>query len=597
MRKFLHALLAVLTLSFLAPPSFADVPLSMASVQSTTPSNYKVIYYNDFTNAANFVRKANGPAHESNYANAPGTLNMNPWYGRSVCIGQKGQGAEWFLDSQRCGDGTNGPTTFDGNNMVLNLRAPTGPEAATLPTDATYGYCPFVVTGGTGGVSSTTLTVSAVTSGTVCPWAGFSGTGATGTAQVRNYIGGAGGTGTYLLATAQTIANGTTLTSTRVWPYVTTQWNSNEFLTLKPNKGFCVETRDARPTNGGTWPVWWLWTNNGYYDVTAGNYPTVAKAEVDWEHFNTAGKNDITTELHYHTTPGGTYFSLNAATKAPFNVEGSMHTYSMCADLNRVVWYIDNVQVQLSAFPATAVAWKDNFQAIIFMLSACNITAAYCGVYDGTAASWPIDYLKVSVRQDAIGCKFEAAACDYALNTTGDGSGKGPELMIDHQISLLTARYPIGLFDNGVTVTSTTTVDSLPGVPIKVAVNNANFGSVRSYFGSAPISQVIAGHTYTILAKFNYSGANPSGSFYLQFGHSTLTDTGYTMTGTTPSLNSGPACGSVSVTTVLTHKEFTCQWTAGTTGDLYMGVGPLSNVNTQDVTVYDLSVIDNAIVN
>lgn len=591
MKRFALLLVALWATLFAPLQAFAGMPLSMqVAVQNTAdaPPGYKVIYKEDFTTAGNFVRKGNGPAHEGGYPTAVGTWAMNPWYGRSLCIGQKGQGAEFMLDAQRCGDGTNGTITFDGANMVLNLRTPTGGEAAVLPTDATYGYCDFSVVGGTGGVSSQTLTIATVNSGTVCPWAGIAGTGVSGSPKIDNYGTGTGGTGTYHLNSAQTIANGTTITSTRVWPFVSTQLNSLEFLTLKPNKGFCIETRDKLPTNGGTWPVWWLWTSNGYYDVSANNYPTVAKAEIDKEHFNTAGANDLTTELHWHTVAGGTYYASGTSSKTPYAIEGSYHVNRVCADLNKVEWFLDNVKVKQASFPSNAVAWKDNFQAIIFMLSACATTASYCGVYDGTPAAYPIDYVKVMYRADGVGCTTEAAGCDYMLNTKGDGTGRGAQL-INGDNNLYLQRFPWSTYDNCTAApTTVSSPDGLTGQGINIAVNGANADCAKMFWGDTGAGLgVKSGRTYRAFAAFGYkAGAGNAGKIFI--GHESTSDVAYSLSGTTPTNYFGSACASPSITAVGAHWEFVCTYTAPADGKAFMQFGPNSATNGNSVDLYQL---------
>ena len=70
-----------------------------------------------------------------------------------------------------------------------------------------------VVTGGTGGVLSTTLVVSAVTSGTLSEGQTISGTGiATGTTITQIQLG-SGGIGSYTMSVANSVANGTTITA------------------------------------------------------------------------------------------------------------------------------------------------------------------------------------------------------------------------------------------------------------------------------------------------------------------------------------------------------------------------------------------------
>lgn len=74
---------------------------------------------------------------------------------------------------------------------------------ATLPTGATV----------TGAISGTTLTVSAVTSGTLAVGQTITGSGVTAGTQITAFLTGSGGTGTYTVSTTQTVSS-TTITAT-----------------------------------------------------------------------------------------------------------------------------------------------------------------------------------------------------------------------------------------------------------------------------------------------------------------------------------------------------------------------------------------------
>jgi hypothetical protein len=65
--------------------------------------------------------------------------------------------------------------------------------------------------GGTGGVSSTTLTVASVTSGTLAVGQKIGGTGITGGTTIASLGTGTGGAGTYIISSAMTIATGTVI--------------------------------------------------------------------------------------------------------------------------------------------------------------------------------------------------------------------------------------------------------------------------------------------------------------------------------------------------------------------------------------------------
>jgi len=67
----------------------------------------------------------------------------------------------------------------------------------------------IAVVGGTGGVSSTTLTVSAVTSGIIAVGQRISGAGITSGTTISSFGTGTGGTGTYIISSAMTISAGT----------------------------------------------------------------------------------------------------------------------------------------------------------------------------------------------------------------------------------------------------------------------------------------------------------------------------------------------------------------------------------------------------
>jgi hypothetical protein len=85
-----------------------------------------------------------------------------------------------------------------------------------------------IVTGGTGGVSSTSLVVASVTSGFISVGSAISGTGVTaGTTIVAGPP--AGGTGTYTLSSANTISTGTTITcvTRRRVSYAEDSWTIN----------------------------------------------------------------------------------------------------------------------------------------------------------------------------------------------------------------------------------------------------------------------------------------------------------------------------------------------------------------------------------
>lgn len=73
------------------------------------------------------------------------------------------------------------------------------------------------------GPASTTMTVSAITSGTILPGMGITGTGVTsGTYIVTQLTGSSGSTGTYQVSTAQTVSS-TTITGTRASKLTVTQ--------------------------------------------------------------------------------------------------------------------------------------------------------------------------------------------------------------------------------------------------------------------------------------------------------------------------------------------------------------------------------------
>jgi hypothetical protein len=105
---------------------------------------------------------------------------------------------------------------------------------------------------------------------------------------------------------------------------------------------------------------------------------------------------------------------------------------------------------------------------------------------------------------------------------------------------------------------------------------------------------VISGHTYTVLIKFDYVGANPSNAALLSLGHSSAADITYTFAGTTPTATLS-SCSGATITTVGSHKEFTCQWAPSATADMFMQFGPNSATNTKDVTLYAISIRDNAV--
>ncbi len=112
------------------------------------------------------------------------------------------------------------PTYLDFRNSsatsgaVDSVEVPTA-LTLTVPSGTALGaYSTFTLVGGTGGVSSTTLTVAS-TSGTILPGQVITGTGIVGTVTILNQLTGTtGSTGTYTMSSAQTISTSTTITST-----------------------------------------------------------------------------------------------------------------------------------------------------------------------------------------------------------------------------------------------------------------------------------------------------------------------------------------------------------------------------------------------
>jgi hypothetical protein len=117
-------------------------------------------------------------------------------------------------------------STFSVNNSVLGViggsivpgggtsTADTWASSAMTSSDGTARVVPYAFTqftGGTGGVSSTTLTVTAVASGTIIVGMAIAGPGIALGTTISALGSGVGGTGTYVMSVAQTITNGSAL--------------------------------------------------------------------------------------------------------------------------------------------------------------------------------------------------------------------------------------------------------------------------------------------------------------------------------------------------------------------------------------------------
>lgn len=564
----------------------AAAPFSgLITHDASTPTGMKLVWQKDFSVPGTFVRRSDGPAEEG-LVNGTGWAQESTLYGRSDCHGAGGQGAEWFGDATLCnplaGYPAGGQFSQANGALTITMQATPAQMAAVMPLT----YPDFSATCS---AAANVMTCGAPGSGTIVAWATIQGTGVGAGCQITSYGTGTGAAGTY--GVSCTSFASTTVTTTKAWPFLSGMLTTRQAFGFKPDKGFCYEAKLRVPSVVGTWVALWSESNqaNQLFDYVLNTYGTVAQAEIDHlEHFQASGSNDITSNFHWATTPGGTYFSTNTNTKAAYKIEDGFHVYRACGDLTKIQYWADGIYVATAPVASNAVGWGNLFQYLLFDLSAGNSSAAFEGVYAGGVSATDLAYLKVWMRSDAVGStNCITGTGDYCNNEIGDGLG--PQIFFQ---SLFQPRFPNGLFDNGVTVTTATTVDGIPGQPIKIAVNNANFGSARQYFGTAPVAGVVSGHVYNVFADYDYVGANPSASALIGIGHSAAADTQYTMAGTTATLNSGSGCTGVAVTTVGSHKHFVCTFTAPATGNLFLLFGPLSNVNTQDVTLYQLSVQD-----
>lgn len=564
-------------------PCFAHNIRPIAHIQATGFPGMKQVWLYDASTSDSLVFRGNGPI-ETNLATGTKELQDSDVSGREDYRGHPGQQAEYFpTHTWNPGGGYPANAQFSKANGALSITLQQTPAsiASLLPTS----YCPgsYIAT-----ITGTDMNVLSMNSGQVCPWATISGTGVTaGTRVVTNVSGTEFGVGHYTVTPSQTAASAT-ITNDGKWNVVGGQLTTHEAVQFQPDKGFCFVVKARFPSGGGTWPIFaWTQRSTGYaWDSVTATYPAVTQAEIDQgEHQQGSGPAwNLSTNFHYNTSAGGTYFSTNTESKATTTIEGSYHTYTACGDAVHVDYYIDGGKIATAAVPATATGWAGKMQYFLLTFSGGNLLL-FPGVYDGVTTTADLASLALYMSNSAV------LGTDYLLNVTGDGLGKGIELL---SANLFTARYPSSQFANGVTVTTTTTVDGIPGQPIKIAVNNATFGSAQQYFSAAPLGGMISGHVYTVLAKYDYVGANPSGSAYIGIGHASANDVAYTMSGTTATLNAGSGCTGTAITTVGSHKEFTCQFTAPATGDMFAQFGPLANTNTQDVTLYSLSIRDNA---
>lgn len=129
----------------------------------------------------------------------------------------------------------------------------------------------------TGSISGTTLTVSAVTNGTLDVGQTISGTGVTAGTTITALGTGTGGTGTYTVSVSQTVSS-TTITSTCFWDMAKA---INAKVTLTANRTLTI----GNPVSGGTYSL-------GVAQDGTGSRTLTWPASFDW---GTAGAPTLTT--------------------------------------------------------------------------------------------------------------------------------------------------------------------------------------------------------------------------------------------------------------------------------------------------------------
>lgn len=105
-----------------------------------------------------------------------------------------------------------GINSIIGNQTITGNLTVTGNATVNNALTANTGFASYPAASFTGGISGTTLTVSAVSSGYVFVGQHISGTGITSGTQVTALGTGTGGTGTYTVSVSQSVSGGTTIT-------------------------------------------------------------------------------------------------------------------------------------------------------------------------------------------------------------------------------------------------------------------------------------------------------------------------------------------------------------------------------------------------
>jgi len=204
--------------------------MSLVATQSTTSINLE--FLNSTTSGSSIIRgrenltvyTGGSGTHGSAFANPALTVFASGglYVGTSTTTDP---GAHNLQVSGTIGVGT-APTAYPLTLAVAsgNYQEFIGSGSYTNPDSPNYLLTQQTVTaftasgsgvglGGTGGVSSTTLTMASFTSGAFMPGCTLSGTGVSGSPTLQ-YNSARGGTGTYTISTAQTIAGSTSLTCT-----------------------------------------------------------------------------------------------------------------------------------------------------------------------------------------------------------------------------------------------------------------------------------------------------------------------------------------------------------------------------------------------
>jgi len=563
----------------------------------------------EFNDPAGLNVRKNGPMDwerdkgvNTNSATTPGDnvgLNCGQTFeGTSATVtvtGGGGQQGEWIPDCQysaTVGGGYPATGQVAQANGLLTLTVQPTPSqiSGALPTT----YCPFTVTGGTGGVSSTTLTVSAVTSGSVCGGSYIAGTGVSGTPQIAAFGTGTGGTGTYTLSSAQTIANGTTITNTGKWPFAGGWVTTRSSFAFKPP--YCVATYATVPTVNGTWGVGWSQTRN--QTITA-----QSNGQIEFDHPEYTiipYPQEPATNFHYNiNNSGGTYFNAGMTTKMTTNPQNGFHTYVVCAPAHvgqYATWWTDGILQRRYQIPTTITdsIYSSQFHYWILTLSAGN-TSAFPAVMSPSASdTMKVDWVRVYKPRNSIKTStVDGAGADYFINTNGDGTGLGAEkIQIDGSPTGASQCCAGSWTARGsATFTTGSSVDGLPApAVITGAASGGSFLDGREYFGNTTLGNVANSQAYAITVDYNYG---TSSSILVQF-YTPADGTFYraTVAGTTVTvLQAGGGCTGV-VTTVASHKHFACTFTSGAASAGYwdITVGPNSSSGSQNVTVYKVSV-------